>query len=619
MFAYTMKQLFTKLFLLVSAYLLFASCTNINTPTSTIDYWYNLGKKYHVNNNDSIHYVAKVLDSLTTNGSNADKVKAYLIKGRAANYISNNTLAIIEYKKASNLLANNSDSNKYFVLMRIGATYSDLGNFNEALSNYYAAEKLATLQNNNGYLGKAYSAIAQVFQIKGDVTTAKIYLQKAIPLVKPDLKEHYNTQLTLANLYGMTGFIDSAIAIDNLNLNELKGKNTPGYESFFYNNKANCYLVTNKFDSAQKYFYKCLAIDTLTANKKQAADTYTNLVNLYAAKNDVATTQKIAPKAIDYCNAIHYRMGLLSIYQSLAEMYVKNKEYVQAITYKDLLAKNYKELMSEKSELKIAQLKVQFDTDKKEQQLVQHKAQIRLQQLIIAIALLLLLSILAFMRNYRKQVQLKKAQAVLQAKRNAKEEANKAIFETEQKERIRIARDLHDSIGQMLAYIKMQSDATDNVMLTQAIDNTITEVRNISHELMPSDLNFGLLKALQTLIEGSKLDATFTYNTEFETAKYTETFSVTLYRIIQELVNNTIKHAQASTLSFNAQTHNNSITLLFYSNGKPIDEQALEQSTGIGWQNIKARLALLNGTIQIDNNQQHNGAIITLYLSNGNT
>ncbi len=614
-----MKQLFTKLYLLTSVYLLIASCSNTNTTNTGIDYWYALGKKYHSTDNDSLAYVAKVLDSLTTNASGTDKVKAHLIKGRAANYVSNNNLAIIEYKKANNLLVDNLDSNKYFVLMRIGATYSDLGNFNEALSNYYAAEKLATLQNNPSYLGKVYSAIAQVFQIKEDIATAKMYLQKAIPLVKPDLKEHYNTQLTLANLYGMTGAIDSAIAIDNSNLNELKGENKPEYESFFYNNKANCYLVTNKFDSAQKYFYKCLGIDTLSANKKQAADTYTNLVNLYAAKNDVTTAEIIAPKAIEYCTAIQYRMGLLSIYQSLAEMYVTNKNYAKAIVYKDLSSKNYKALMNEKSELKIAQLKVQFDTDKKEQQLVQHQQQIRQQQLVIVIVLLLLLSAIVFIYSYRKQSQLKKTQAVLHAKRNAKEQANKAVFETEQKERIRIARDLHDSIGQMLAYIKMQSNATDNAMLTQAIDNTITEVRNISHELMPSDLNFGLLKALQTLIEGSKLATKFTYNTEFETTQYTETFSVTLYRIIQELVNNTIKHAQASTLSFDAQKHNTTITLLFYTNGKVIDEQALEQSTGIGWQNIKARLALLNGNIKIDNTPIHNGAIITLYLNNGST
>ena len=203
--------------------------------------------------------------------------------------------------------------------------------------------------------------------------------------------------------------------------------------------------------------------------------------------------------------------------------------------------------------------------------------------------------------------------------------ATQAIFESEQNERIRIARDIHDSIGQMLAVVKMNINAQfaqdqSNISLAkngELIDQTIEELRHISHNLIPEELGLGLINGLEAL--GNKLlpGNTLQINTQIHPSliqkKYPKTFELSVFRITQEVLNNMLKHAQASLITIQLDPTNTGIKLQLTDNGKGFNTKLIEQSQGIGWKNIKARVSLLNGQLSVLS-EPNKGTIIQIYL-----
>lgn len=158
----------------------------------------------------------------------------------------------------------------------------------------------------------------------------------------------------------------------------------------------------------------------------------------------------------------------------------------------------------------------QIDADRKNQNIKNLQKQAQIQELklakrntlIITISFIALLSaLIGYLLYNRYKI---KQQALLAAEIVKQQEiATQSLFEGEQKERIRIARDLHDSLGQMLSVVKMNISSMDDIEVKNSlsshtatlVDKTIEEVRHISHNLIPEELNFGLFSALESLCE----------------------------------------------------------------------------------------------------------------------
>ncbi|GAB3647561.1 hypothetical protein GCM10028791_09800 [Echinicola sediminis] len=188
----------------------------------------------------------------------------------------------------------------------------------------------------------------------------------------------------------------------------------------------------------------------------------------------------------------------------------------------------------------------------------------------------------------------------------------KDLIQTQEDERKRIAGDLHDSLGSLLSTIKMQlnslkSSNADNQFETKhqdtlrKMDEAIEEVRRISHNMSPVSLRrFGLPSALQTLIEqinfGGQMDASLQIlGLEERLSEQTE---LTIYRICQELVQNVIKHAKASTLHLQLINHLDSINITVEDNGVGLDKG--KTGSGFGLQGIEAKVQMLNGNFSLE-------------------
>ena len=193
-----------------------------------------------------------------------------------------------------------------------------------------------------------------------------------------------------------------------------------------------------------------------------------------------------------------------------------------------------------------------------------------------------------------------------------------AIINTEENERKRFAKDLHDGLGPLMSTIKMSlsalgeriKDPTDTVILNNTnhlINEAINTLKDISNNLSPHVLsNFGLSSALSAFI--AKINQTRAIEIEFksnmENTRLESEKEVVMYRAACELINNSILHSGASRIEIELNKHEKFITLQFYDNGRGFDTASLEseESKGMGLSNIETRVKSVDGVFILESN-----------------
>jgi two-component system NarL family sensor kinase len=231
-------------------------------------------------------------------------------------------------------------------------------------------------------------------------------------------------------------------------------------------------------------------------------------------------------------------------------------------------------------------------------------------------------SIILFVVYYQKkmiQEQLKRQQLEL----NFQQKMMEATLESEENERRRLAGDLHDSVGGMLSTIRVglatiARQLPDPQLIEQSkqmLDETLTSVRRISLDLMPSTLEkFGLIPALKEICERFQSASLITVN--FHEPREIPTMSMgrelKVFRIVQELINNAIKHAQATEINVTV-SEGDYLRIAVEDNGKGFNPALSHSSgsSGLGLYNMENRARLLNAKLEFDT-QSEQGSKITL-------
>ena len=192
-----------------------------------------------------------------------------------------------------------------------------------------------------------------------------------------------------------------------------------------------------------------------------------------------------------------------------------------------------------------------------------------------------------------------------------------AMIEGQDNERKKIAREIHDGIGPLLSAIRFNLEALqaryndqfdsksldDLTHIIYALDETTRDIRAMSHNLMPPTLiDFGLVPAVSNLCNkirsSGKLDIDFITNLKRRLDPENE---LTIYRIVQELTNNSLKHSNASRLNVQLMDHDAQILLSVDDNGQGIDIKNINiYSEGIGLSNVRARVNAYHGTLLIE-------------------
>lgn len=191
-----------------------------------------------------------------------------------------------------------------------------------------------------------------------------------------------------------------------------------------------------------------------------------------------------------------------------------------------------------------------------------------------------------------------------------------AIIRTEERERQRFAKDLHDGLGPTMSTIKMSLSALTKgnlddygkavvENLEEVIDQGIREIKEISNNLSPHVLNnFGIASAISTFINKINYNDVIRINftTNLKQERFSENVESVLYRAVCELINNTIKHAEAKNIDIKLNHINDLLIMNYRDDGKGFmyDEQLQFEAKGMGYYNIRSRLNTINGQIDIE-------------------
>jgi signal transduction histidine kinase len=198
----------------------------------------------------------------------------------------------------------------------------------------------------------------------------------------------------------------------------------------------------------------------------------------------------------------------------------------------------------------------------------------------------------------------------------------RSVIEGQEIERERIAKDLHDSLGGLLSTIKLQfdnigvqkniSDTKEFIKGRELLDSAVTEVRSISRNLQPSSLvNMGLVAAIKDLINRFETDGP--PEIEFQhyevPQKMDKMIALSIYRIIQELLTNSLKHARAKEILIQLNADGDEMVIQYEDDGVGFDEKQ-NSKMGMGLENIHSRVNYLHGSITFDTAQGHGVAVL---------
>ncbi|WP_243236130.1 ATP-binding protein [Flavobacterium pectinovorum] len=480
------------------------------------------------------------------------------------------------------------------------------------------------LQNSN-LIGKAYNTIAANFDGISEPDKALFYYQKS--LIYAEKSNNLELQNWLYNNIGNIYCFD-------------KKKYEKGIsyyiKSLYYSRaiKDSSQVFLTKLNIAWAYF----DIERFTEGHP-----YLKYLNKYKHKYGIETTTAVIDmlngmyyshikdnKKADYSfkngikNAIKYdeTTDLSFIYQEYAKFLSKNKNFEAA--YKNLSSfqrlTDQINLQDKAKKAKIAGINLEIDeykreidkmgieSKKKEQLFLSENA--RKNKMTTIILSLFLISLILFYFFYQN-TKLKQKNRIKDIQNKINQNIINASIDGQESERKKVALFLHDTISASLSsagmhlnvFLSQHDSLPPEITKTKLIlDETHDKVRDLSHDLIPTLLaRFGLLYALDDLCEKySNSTLHFEYQNTIPIKKrYTEKFETRLYFIISELLNNIIKHSEASKAQVSLIENNNEMIIEITDNGKGFDTNKFNYVEGFGLNQIKARINNLNGEFNV--------------------
>ena len=542
-----------------------------------------------------------------------------LIRGNFDQAIQHNkkALAIFQGLKNDTLTAKTYQA--------LGSNYWQKGEYDKALQYQLKALEINEHLKLANETAACYNAISMIYQSKNKLIEAEELANKAKSVIneKKPHRSHISILHNLANIEGMKGNYQEAMKLDSIGLIYCEQLNNEFNKSMFYDNMANCYYFQNNYAKSIEYHLKTITIDSSFGNNKQLGDSYFNLAVIFEEQKMYDAAEKYYLKSIALCRSSGYKNGLKNALTQLSKMYfdIKQQENAYLLLQQSILVKD--SMINEKTEQKIAELQTLFDTEKKKKQITEQQLKIsRRNILLLTLSAILTLSLVTFFLLYNRN-KLKQEQKLQQELLLEEEKRTKAILETEENERQRLARELHDGVGQLLSAAKLNlsslttTDTSEIQTLRNSmeiIDESIKEIRNISHNMVPDVLQkAGLKLAIEHFI--SKLNPAKETKIHFECNNFDENSlndsgKLMLYRIIQESVNNALKYANAKLISIQLSADESEISLMIQDNGKGFDTEEIKRKNGIGMRNIQLRSDYLNGKLDIESSPKNGTTII---------
>lgn len=570
----------------------------------------------------------KIIDN--KNSSASQKLAAYV---ELAEYFSikdfDKTIGIYETGKV--LAKKTEDSVAYARLARItGVAYYFKGQYEKAASLYYEAITVFEKRGEKKQLALALNDLAKLYRKTRDLDKALLYYDRARQLFT-DLRDSSGIQMILNEsgvVYEYKENFPEAIRHYEASLQIARALNDKVGIAYALSFIAGVYTIQKNYTAAEKYLKEVLSIRESLKDTFTIALTHTDLGVLYSAKGDYGNAIQNLTLSNKVAEELKYPELQSSNYRELSTVANNSGNYQAALDYYKKYTAIRDSLFTVEKTKQITELNTRYETEKKEQQILLQQSELNQKNLAMAgIALLVILaSLLSYSYYHRYQL---KQKAAMQAEiMHQQEIAARAVLEAEERERQRIAKDLHDGVGQTMSAAKMNLSAFENELhfnnpeqrrkferIITLVDESCKEVRAVSHNMMPNALlKSGLAAAIREFTD--KIDHSvlkITLHSEGLQERMDTNFETVLYRVIQECVNNVIKHAKANHLDISLIKDKDGISATVEDNGKGFDTNDRNVFNGLGLKNIRTRIEYLKGSVEY-NSRPGKGTLVAIHV-----
>jgi two-component system, NarL family, sensor kinase len=366
-------------------------------------------------------------------------------------------------------------------------------------------------------------------------------------------------------------------------------------------------LLTKKYDSAN--YYNNISLNYFKKSEGIMIDFQLLDYEIYFQKNQKIKNKQETLNMIDKLLPEKRYLDCVRLYNQLYRDSKSKNNASEALFYRDKEITLNDSILKENQKGQLFEFDKKYQSEKKEKQIAQQQIQIsKTKSLTIALLLALVIVVFGFVIYlFRKR----RIEAEAETKRQ--EQFTFQLLQNTEEERSRIANELHDSVNHDLLNIK-NSLINGKTIQANDVATVIEEVRNISRNLHPAVLEtIGLEASIENMCERLTELGLFTTCEIDYTQKLTKNKEVQLYRIIQEALNNTLKHGKANAAKVNLTSQNNSLHLEVKDNGNGFDVNAqLKNPKSFGLQSIMQRAKAIAAKINI--NSSTKGTVILLKI-----
>jgi signal transduction histidine kinase len=542
------------------------------------------------------------------------------------------------YNRSFELFKNKNDnrSTKYRGMLQhnFGVIYHYKGQYDSAVIYYQEAARLYNKINDDGLLFLTYNNLSTLYTQILDNKNALKYAEQCMD-ISYRLNDPFKISVASLAMASAKAELKEYKGIDSLVNNVIKISQQSG----------NHYMLGMGYKFLGKYQIESDSNSKASINSFKAA-----LENMIEAGNEYETAAANQNLGYSYFlngddeQAVHYykiaieqskKLGLIQIEQytlkNLSELEEKRKNFFAAYNYLRNYVSVNDSVMNKTNRENIQALEAKYQSGIKDSRILQLGDEKKIQTLSLkqkttfnyillgSLAALLLLSFLGY-RNIRHRQLLAKQQEELHRQRISELEKDKqlvavdAMLKGQEEERSRLAKDLHDGLGGLLSGVKFSlSNMKDNLIITpdnmtvferslDLIDTSIKELRRVAQNMMPEMLTkFGLDEAMKeycNTINNTKLLNVKYQSIGMET-RIEKSSEIIIYRIIQELLNNIMKHAVATEALVQLIKEENRFNIIVEDNGKGFDMALLKNNKGAGIANIQSRVDYLKGKLDL--------------------
>lgn len=501
--------------------------------------------------------------------------------------------------------------------MNKGNLFLKKADFKNAVGNYLTALSLAQQKNLEKEKGLLLKNLGVAFYNQNKLDEALDYAQKSLAVfTKLKMQKEIAAQLSnIGNVHYAKFENKKGLEYYNKALQISEKVKDSVQLAKLYNN-IGAILYENKIDSvkALQYVVKSLDIKKKIGDPDAIMFQYSSVANLYANQGLYDEAKKYLDVAFEMAKKSGNTEELKEIYSIYSIIYYGKKDFKKAVDYERLFAKYKDSLLSIENSKTVDELNTKYKTAEKDKEILQNKNQLyRRNVYIFSLGALFLAGLavaFSIFRHRKKNEKIKIQKEIL----HQQDLATKAVMKAEDNERKRMATHLHDGVAQLLGAANMNVEALgdfrdddtafDKILekTKNILDDAITDVRGLSHQMMPNMLiKSSLGNALQDLIEKSnspKLHINLKLDGLQEDLD--KNIQVVIYRIIQECINNTIKHAQASKIDISVKQNTKEVETEISDNGVGFNtNEVSSKSSGLGLGNIKSRIDMMKGKFEI--------------------